>query len=408
MGIVLTHKEMAHLYLSKNKIFENPWVICSVAGLSFFFAFLQMNIFNSLAQFLISYLAINNMKLGFLTYAYFLGLALFFIPAGIFLEKFSTKKTLLVGLFISIVLTFLFAYMTHYLTAWIIRFFLGAMQAIAILGSLRLCSTWSGNYVASLMGIVFTIGLLGGIVAQNIFNFFITNFGFKNTFFLDGLLGILIFILILILVSDPKNHDQKPTVNSNNNGDLISIFTNIQNWICAFYACLINIPVLILGVVWGALYLKNVHKLSDSQSLTIISIMYLGLLFGSPLFGFVSDKLQNRKKLMIIGAFISIVLTLLISLTNFHGILKILFLLLGITMGAQTLSYPLVASHNPPHVSSVAIGFISVIIMGVGALSQPIYGFITQQAHTYSAGFYVVIISSILSFLVSLFLKERR
>src|SRR4051812_33404525 len=75
-----------------------PWIVCLSAGLFFFYEFIQMNMLNSLGSYLVNEYAITATQLGDLSAWYFYSTVLFLFTAGSLLDRFSTRKIILVGM----------------------------------------------------------------------------------------------------------------------------------------------------------------------------------------------------------------------------------------------------------------------------------------------------------------------
>ena len=86
-----------------------PWVVCMVGGLFFFYEFIQMNALNAISHQLMRSFHIHAQTLGLMSSVYFYGDALLLLPAGLLLDRFSTRKTILFTLALAILGTLLFA-----------------------------------------------------------------------------------------------------------------------------------------------------------------------------------------------------------------------------------------------------------------------------------------------------------
>ena len=107
-------------------------------------------------------------------------------------------------------------------------------------------------------------------------------------------------------------------------------------------------------------------------------MIFLGTIIGSPLVGWFSDFIGRRRSLMIIGALLSLLVLMLIMLVqglHFYTLL-VLFLLLGIFTSTQIISYPLIAESNPKHLTGTSTSLASILIMGGGAVFQPLFGWL--------------------------------
>jgi len=97
---------------------------------------------------------------------------------------------------------------------------------------------------------------------------------------------------------------------------------------------------------------------------------------GSPIYGWISDRIHRRKTLMVFGGVISIITFACILLLRFpsEGMLTFLFFSLGFFTSSQTLGYPAITEHNPKELTGTSMGIAALIIMGIPALIQPLSG----------------------------------
>ena len=103
-----------------------------------------------------------------------------------------------------------------------------------------------------------------------------------------------------------------------------------------------------------------------------------GTCAGSPLCGWFSDRVRSRKWSMFAGALVSLAIMLIIMFTPQPGagMLFALFFLLGVITAAQSIGYPVIAESNEDKVLGTANGFSAVLIMGMAAIAQPLFGWL--------------------------------
>jgi MFS family permease len=189
---------------------------------------------------------------------------------------------------------------------------------------------------------------------------------------------------------------------------------NKQNWLAGLYIGLLNLSVLLLGAIWGTNYLKIINPDLSSEIITsIIGMIFIGTMVGSPLCGWISDRVKSRKWSMFVGALVSLVIMLLIMFTPNpgSGFLYVLFLLLGVITAAQTIGYPVIAESNDEKVIGTANGFSAVLIMGMAAIAQPLFGslinmFGGESAESYRQAIYLMPISFTIALVCTIFLRE--
>ncbi|GAB4393946.1 MAG: MFS transporter [Gammaproteobacteria bacterium] len=370
---------------TKDKFFFNflrlqPWLVCLSGALFFSYVFMQMNLLNVMSQQLMQSFNLSPVELGDFSAIYLLGIAISFIPAGILLDRFRIRLILLAAMGIEIIAVMLFALAPNITVAIFARFFCGIVHSIAFLGCMRLINQWLPEYLGFAIGLAITVGMLGGIVAQVPMMWLVNNVGWHVAIVLVALLGCVIEIILWLVVRD-KVVGTNVLKHLSIFNALHQVVVNRQNCFCAFYAGLLNLPVLLLTALWGNAFLIQQSKLTALQASFVMSMVYVGLIIGSPIVGWLSDKVKQRKLIMISGALLSVLIVLPLVFTKVQTFywLVLLFLLLGIASSSQNLSYALVTELNPPCLTGTALAWVSIIIMGSGMLLQPLFGWVVQQ-----------------------------
>jgi MFS family permease len=405
------------------------WVVIICASLFFFYEFVQMNMFNSINANLMQTFGITATKVSNLSAFYFYADVIFLFPAGIILDHFSTRKLIVAALSLCTIATIAFSFADSYAMAAAMRTLSGIGAAFCFLSAMRLATRWfPTEKLALATGVIVTMAMLGGMVAQTPIALLNEHLGWRHTVFLDGFLGVIFIALILWKVQDfPPNSSlqQRSEATLTTLGfwpSIIAVWRNKQNWLGGCYTSFLNLPILIIGALWGSQFLIQVHHLSTNQAGTVMMMLFLGTIIGSPIVGWLSDKIQSRKTPMIICAIISIFLILLIMYLP-HLTLSsclLLFLLLGFITSGQIISYPLIAESNTNALAGSATGWAAVLIMSGGAIGQPFFGWLLDKhwdglklhnipvysAADYHFAFMIFPIMFFVALLVTFFMKE--
>lgn len=361
------------------------WSVVLTTALFFFYIFIQMNMFNALSSDLTKEFHFNAEEFGQLFAAFNWGNVLFLFPAGFLLDRFSVRKLLAIVFLISIIATYMFSVSTSFWTMYSARFVVGLTGAFCFLPAIKLATRWfEPRQMASAIGMVVTIGMLGGAFAQTPLALLIEHFGWRHALQLLSLLGGLIMLAQIIIVRDhPEQTNNIDNVNQPPSQTttfsfwhtLKLVITSKQNWATGFYISLVNLPIIIIGGIWGGPYLTQVHHLTQVEATVVTSMIFIGVVIGSPLIGFISDRLQLRKLPMIIGALLTI---LVMSAIVFAPTLPVwmeicLYLSLGIIGSSQVIGYPVITESNAPAIAATATSLASILIVSGGML-VPLFG----------------------------------
>lgn len=419
-----------HVSPSKTQHHLLAWLVTLTAALFFFYGFIQLNLFSATNIYLTQEFGLSASELGQLASMYFYGNALFLLPAGMLLDRYSTKKLLLLAIMLSTIGTFAFAWAPNYAVAAVARFFVGASAAFCFLGCVRLASRWfPASRMAFVTGVIVTMAMIGGMIAQTPMAILSNSIGWRNAALIDAILGVVVFIITLIVVQDRPSDSHEAAKADKEKlkalglwRSLLLAVANPQNWLGGIYASLLNLPVFLLGALWGINYLTEVHHISAVQASYATTLFFVGVIFGSPGYGWLSDYIGLRRLPMVMGAIISLLAVLVLMYVPNLSLasLIILFFLIGFTTSSQVLAYPTIAELNPLSLTSTSVSIASMIIMSSGFIFQPLFGWMIEwqwdkkvvnglpvySPQDFNHAMWIIPIGFIAGLIILLFIKE--
>lgn len=419
-----------HMNQTKTQHTALAWLVTLTAALFFFYEFIQLNLFNAIDVQLMKDFRLNAPQLGQLASMYFYANALFLFPAGMLLDRYSTKKLLLFAIVLCTVGTFAFALAQDYVVAAAARFLVGWGASFCFLSCIRIASRWfPASRMALVTGIIVTVAMIGGMVAQTPMALLSDWLGWRQTILLDATLGIFIGLATLFLVQDrpPNSHeaaraDQAKLKSLGIWRCIFHAITNPQNWLGGIYTSLLNLPVFLLGALWGIHYLTEVHHLSAVQASYATTMFFVGVILGSPIYGWFSDYIGLRRLPMILGALFSLIVVFILMYVPTLSLASLitLFFLIGFATSSQVLSYPTIAELNPISLTSTSVSIASITIMSSGFIFQPLFGWMMQlqwdhqiingvpiySAKDFNNAMWIIPIGFVLGLIISFFIKE--
>jgi MFS family permease len=104
-----------------------------------------------------------------------------------------------------------------------------------------------------------------------------------------------------------------------------------------------------------------------------------GWVIGGPLPGYLADRIGRRKPVLIGGAVLMLIATVLF--VYLPGVMPpyLLGLLLGIGSGAAMIPYSIIKEVNPDDVKGSATGAINFLVFTLSALLAPAYGWLLNS-----------------------------
>lgn len=362
-----------------------PWLVCLSAGLFFLYEFFQLNLFDVINKPLRGEFNIDAAQLSWMSSTYVWANVLFLLPAGVILDRISTRKVILIAMAICVLGTVGFALAHSFAWAAFFHSLTGIGNAFCFLSCVVLVSRWfPPRRRALVIGCVVTMAFIGGMIAHTPLAYLAKNYGWRNSLLIDGAVGGLIWLWIVFIVKDKPAFE--PSINDASLPRaylpvFLNALTNPQNWLAGIYTSCLNLPIMVLCALWGASYLQEVHHHTAITASNVVSLIFMGSIIGCPLVGWLSDSLGRRKPLMILGALstLLVLMPLMLGITLSELSISVLFFILGVVTSTQVIAYPLIAESNRSENTGVATGLASVIIMGGGGIGQILFGLLMHQ-----------------------------
>ncbi len=408
--------------MTKNQAYQwRALFSCIMVAFYFSYEMMQLTFFNTLHAELIKLYQINEMQLSYLASAYLYSCAASIIPAGILFDRLPVKPLLLVTLWFAIVGTLVMATAHNLWLLVMARGLIGIGNGFALLGYLKLASHYFPKKKAALAkSFVYSAGMLGCILSQQPFLYFTHWLGLRASLFSLGVLGMMIWgLMAFILKTERIAANISPSKQISLWQSLKLALINPRNLSCGFYACIVNLPMVLLGALWGKTYLMAIHRLTSESAVRMISFIFIGVMLGSPLLGWIASKVKEQRYLMLLFAGLGGVIFLsLVYLPMDIVKLRMIFLLLGVITAAQLFSYLVVAKVNPREIEATSSSIIGILINAGGALYQLAFSWVlslfphgggkavyTQTGFKYA--FIMVALGFLLSAMLAYYIREN-
>jgi MFS family permease len=359
-----------------------PWLVCFSASLFFFYEFIQGNMFASIADSIMHDFHVQADKMAYLSSCYYVANVLFLFVAGIVLDRFSTKKIILIAMLFCVASTFILAQAHSFYLALFCRFVTGIGSAFCFLGPVRLASRWfSSQRMAMVTGAIVTMAMTGGMLAQYPLTKLVAQIGWRDALMQVGWLGTAMLVFMSFTIIDKE---QEVSHKIRQKISLLAAakkaYLNRQTLRAALYTSLMNMAIAVFGAMMGSLYLVQRMGVVKEDAAIVNSMLFFGAIIGGPLIGWCSDKLGLRVLPMAIGVWASLLTMLVVLFVPVSlSVMKILFFLLGFFTASQIISYALVAESSSPAITATAVSVVSILTQGGYIAYQNLFSILLVQ-----------------------------
>jgi predicted MFS family arabinose efflux permease len=257
------------------------------------------------------------------------------------------------------------------------------------------------------VGLVVSAAALVGLCAAPILTTQLaSHMGWRWGFFMTGLPGILMGLLLWKLVKEPA----KKAAGAAHAAwkESLSILRYRNMWLCSVGAVGFMSWLYVYNA-FAPLYMTTVAHLDPRTAGFLLGAAGLGSFFLGFLFPALSDRLGRRPTLLAMAA-ISTVLPIALCIPQLYGHLWVLAGILFLTQGGQAIAALILvlvpAESVPPQFSATAIGLATLVGELFGATGAPALGGVLADKFGLAMPLRMAAGGTILLFLVALFIKE--
>lgn len=353
------------------------WVMWFTGALFYCYAFFQRVAPSVMVDAMMREFAVGAAIAGMLSGLYFYTYAPMQIPIGLLLDRYGSRRMLALFALFSGIGSALFALAPGLLPAYAGRALVGLGAAVTWVGVLKLAAQWfPPQRFAMLTGLTLAMGMAGAIAGQVPLAAAVETWGWRGAMWGAAATALFLSALIWVVVRDGE-----PQATDTGGGLLAGlklVLHQPQTHIIGLYSMMMAAPMLSFAGLWGVPYLMQVHGLGRAEAAAATSAMLIGWGIGSPVTGYVSDRMGRRRPAMIAAAAATLVLAacaLYLPSVPLSLRLGLLFLM-GVASGGFVVSFAAGREHSPAWASGAALGVVNTFSMSSGAIFQPLIGLI--------------------------------
>lgn len=367
-----------------NQPHRGRWILFAICSSLFIISMLYRMSSAVIAEDLSRDLALDPRTLGLVGGIFFYAFAAIQIPLGPFLDRVGARVTMISLNVIGIIGAIVFSLSTGAAGALMGRSLIGIGMAANLVGPLKLFINWFDlRRFATLSGLLFSLGTIGGMFATSPLALLSQTAGWRNSFLLlAGIHGLVVLSFVAwVRETPPSANPVRPRSTFQSTGaatrhntlnGLVTLFKDRSYWAISWSIFLRYGAFASIQALWAGPYLMSCLGLSPVQTGNLLIMLSVGLIFGAPAGGFVSDRiLRSRKKTVVLGAVLSAVFTLIWSRwPSQEGIIILALLLLvnGFFNAFNQVCYAHIRELMPFHMSGTALAGINVFTMAGGGV----------------------------------------
>jgi MFS family permease len=345
---------------------NRAYVIWACAALFYIYQFVLRVSPGLMLDDLMAYFQADASEVGSLSAAAMYAYSLFQIPAGVGVDRFGVRRVVLLSLLLCLLGVGLVVFSSQIGFAKVGRVLLGAGSAPAFLVVSKISTQWFLPHKrAILLGMTMSMGTIGAYFGSVSLSWMMSLMGWQSSLLVTSVFGIGVFVAAFFIIPQSKAMETQLE-----DIQLKSVLGSKDFWIYSATALGIYLCVSVIADLWGVSFIVQAYGVNKSTAAQMVSLIYVGLCFGSVALSYLGDRLQRRERVIQVSLFLLCVLACLLFYQVYFsiGVCSLIFFLIGFFAGAEMLCFSCLCERVSKDVTGTAVGSMNCVVMFGGAV----------------------------------------
>lgn len=372
---------------------KNPVVLIILFTLGWAFMYADRNILSPVMGTIQNDWDLSKSELGLMSTVFFIAYAVMQIPAGFLADRIGRVKVLVAGYILFGIGTLLSGAAPGLIMFLFIRMITGLGEGTYYGPQYGISSNFIPKKYrgvsSAMINSGMAIGISAGFIASSYFTFTLKK-DWQFSFYVFGVLTVVVALLIGLFVKDDYRHKQsakeKQMMEHVNMKVLFS-----KNHLITYILIFCSLYGFFSMMTWLPYYLQTERGVSGSQTGIIASLVPWASIPGALLFGFLSDRIKNKKILIVLLSILGTVCQFVIPYTNSFSYMIVGLIVYGLigklALDPVLISY--IADNTPSSMYSRAYSIFNFAGMSSSIFAPYITGYLAEATGKIEIGFYV-------------------
>ncbi len=347
--------------------------------------------------------------IGLMASAYFYSYSFIQFPAGLLSDSLGPRKSVTLFLLIGAAGSFLFGAAPNWEWAVVGRVLVGLGAGMAFTPTMKILSTWFRvNEFTRMAGALLFMGGVGALTAAAPLAFIAGLMGWRAAFQVIGVGTVLLALVVWLVVRD-KPEDRgwpslaeidpvygrtlKPPAGIGLAEGAKKVLCEKYFWPPAVWGVCVMGSFFAFAGLWAGPYLMHVYGMSRTEAGGVLNMTAVGIALGSPLMGYISDRVLRSRKRLLMWSSVCFVATMLFMNLVPSGLPRFalypLFLIFSVCSLAPGVVFIAAGKELfPLEMTGTSVGTINLFPFLGGALLQALLGRLLDSYPALPSGAY--------------------
>ncbi len=405
------------------KVLTYRWLIFGIMALAYIFVYFHRLCPAVVANDLQTAFGTTGAFMGILASAYFYPYAVMQFPAGLLSDSLGPRVSVTLFLLLAALGSVLFSLAPNVEFAVAARALVGLGVSMVFIPCMKIQSQWFRvREFATMTAIVNTCGGIGALTAALPLAWLTGLIGWQGSFKLIGFGTVAIAVLVLLIVRNRPGDMGWPSLAEIDHTGTAAppapkaiplwegarrVVTTWHFWPMATWFFFQLGVFFGFGALWAGPYMSHVYGMTREQYGSVLNMIAVGMIVGSPLLSLLSDRVfRGRKIVVVICSMLAVILTIFLCTCPSGLPVWVLYVWFGLfgmaTSAVVVIAFTSTKELFPVEIAGTSVGTVNLFPFAGGAVFQPLMGKILDwYPKTASGGYSLDAYSSMLVFMAA-------
>jgi sugar phosphate permease len=384
------------------KVLSRRWAVFGVLAVAYFFVYFHRVSTAVVSADLEATFGVDAASIALLSSAYFYAYTIMQLPSGLLTDGLGPRKTVSIFTLVAAAGAILTGIASTFELVVAGRLLIGVGVAMVYIPTMKILSTWyRKNEFASLTGILIAVGNVGALSAAGPLALISDALGWQEVFVMLGVVTLFLSVAAWLIIRDRPSEMSLPSIQEiealeKDGSDSVpeaetmekipmvdalkmTFWSGRKFWPLAVWFFFMYGSVMVYQGLWAGPFFHDVLGWEKPTYGLVLSFIGLGMIFGCPIAGYISDKvLKSRKKVLIIGAVAYTITWAVIwatagEITSIEAYMVINFVF-GFFGGFLVVSFAQIKEIFPISIAGTSTAALNIFPFAGGAILQHVSG----------------------------------
>jgi MFS family permease len=358
------------------------WLVFFLGVAAFWLSFFHRVAPAAIAADLTAAFDVTGAALGALAATYFYVYAIMQVPSGVLADTLGPRRVLVTGGFVAAAGSMLFASAQSLMTAAIGRTLVGLGVSVAFICVMKLNANWfDERRFATATGVANVGGILGAFAATAPLAWLVSFVSWRTVFMWIGVLSlVLAFVTLWKLENAPASSRRQVSASENWSPALAAVVRNRATWPAFWVNFGLSGVNMSFAGLWAVPFLSHAYGMSAVTASNHTSLMLAAYAVATALAGWLSDRMQRRRPLMILSAVLYLACWVAWIAGVPSGWTYALAGVMGVVVSGFSLSWACAKEVNAPARAGMATSVANLGGFVAAGILQPLVGWVLDMS----------------------------